>query len=162
MSDNWIVGNLQNALDVWNGKLSEIWQLVSQTPETFKGGTIWNVIINIHGALQAIGLALLVIFFITGVIKTCGSFVEAKKPEHAVKLFIRFGLAHMIITYGLDLMLAIFKIVQGITTTIMQTAGFGDSTQTVLPSELIQTIESCRLFREYTTLGGNINTEDYL
>ena len=146
MSDNWIVGNLQHALDVWNGKLSEIWQLVSQTPETFKGGTIWDVIINIYGALQAIGLALLVIFFITGVIKTCGSFVEAKKPEHAVKLFIRFGLAHMIVTYGLDLMLAIFKIVQGITTTIMQTAGFGNSATATLPSELIQTIESCRIF----------------
>lgn len=146
MSDNWIVGNLQHALDVWNGKLGEIWQLVSQTPETFKGGTIWNVIINIHGALQAIGLALLVIFFITGVIKTCGSFVEAKKPEHAVKLFIRFGLAHMIVTYGLDLMLAIFKIVQGITTTIMQTAGFGNSATAILPDELIKTIESCRIF----------------
>lgn len=146
MSDNWIVGNLQHALDVWNGKLSEIWQLVSQTPETFKGGTIWNVIINIHGTLQAIGLALLVIFFITGVIKTCGSFAEVKKPEHVVKLFIRFGLAHMIVTYGLDLMLAIFKIVQGITTTIMQTAGFGNSATAILPSELIQTIESCRFF----------------
>ncbi len=163
MSDNWIVGNLQHALDVWNGKLSEIWQLVSQTPETFKGGTIWNVIINIHGALQAIGLALLVIFFITGVIKTCGSFVEAKKPEHAVKLFIRFGLAHMIVTYGLDLMLAIFKIVQGITTTIMQTAGFGNSATTVLPSELIQTIESCGFFESIplwavTIIGGLLVT----
>ena len=163
MSDNWIVGNLQHALDVWNGKLSEIWQLVSQTPETFKGGTIWNVIINIHGALQAIGLALLVIFFITGVIKTCGSFVEAKKPEHAVKLFIRFGLAHMIVTYGLDLMLARVKIVQGITTTIMQTAGFGNSATTVLPSELIQTIESCGFFESIplwaiTIIGGLLVT----
>lgn len=54
MSDNWIVGNLQNAIDTWNGKLGEIWQLVSQTPENFKGGGIWEVIVNIHGALQAI------------------------------------------------------------------------------------------------------------
>ena len=54
MSDNWIVGNLQNAIDTWNGKLSEIWQLVTQTPENFKGGGIWEVIVNIHGALQAI------------------------------------------------------------------------------------------------------------
>ena len=54
MSDNWIVGNLQNAINTWNGKLGEIWQLVSQTPENFKGGGIWNVIVNIHGALQAI------------------------------------------------------------------------------------------------------------
>ena len=159
MSDNWIVGNLQNALNTWNGKLSEIWQLVSQTPETFKGGTIWRVIVNIHGALQAIGLALLVIFFITGVIKTCGSFVEAKKPEHAVKLFIRFALAHTIVTYGLDLMLAIFEIVQGITTTIMQSAGFGSSTTMILPNELIQTIESCGFFESIplwavTLIGG--------
>ena len=88
MSDNWIVGNLQYAINTWNGKLSEIWQLVTQTPETFKGGTIWDVIVNIHGAIQAIGLALLVIFFTAGVIKTCSSFTEVKKPEHAVKLFI--------------------------------------------------------------------------
>ena len=54
MSDNWIVGNLQNAIDTCNGKLSEIWQLVTQTPENFKGGGIWEVIVNIHGALQAI------------------------------------------------------------------------------------------------------------
>lgn len=159
MSDNWIVGNLQNALNTWNGKLSEIWQLVSQTPETFKDGTIWRVIVNIHGALQAIGLALLVIFFITGVIKTCGSFVEAKKPEHAVKLFIRFALAHTIVTYGLDLMLAIFEIVQGITITIMQSAGFGSSTTMILPNELIQTIESCGFFESIplwavTLIGG--------
>ena len=43
-------------------------------------------------------------------------------------------------------MLAIFKIVQGITTTIMKTAGFGSSTATVLPQEMITAIESCRLF----------------
>lgn len=163
LSDNWIVGNLQNALDTWNSKLGEIWQLVSQTPESFKGGGIWEVIVNIHGALQAIGLALLVIVFITGVIKTCGSFVEAKKPEHAVKLFIRFGLAHMIVTYGLDLMLAIFKIVQGITATIMETAGISNSTTTVLPSELITAIESCGFFESIplwavTLIGGLLVT----
>ena len=55
---NWIVGNLQNALDTWNGKLSEIYMLVTQSPADFKGGTIWNIILNINGALQAIGLAL--------------------------------------------------------------------------------------------------------
>ena len=57
MSDNWVVQNLENALNTWNEKLAEIWQLVTQSPEQFKGGTIWNVIVNIHGALQAIGLA---------------------------------------------------------------------------------------------------------
>ena len=101
MSDNWVVQNLQNALDTWNSKLAEIWQIITQSPENFKGGDIWNVIASIHGALQAIGYALLVLFFVVGVVKTCGSFTEVKKPEHALKLFIRFALAKGVITYGL-------------------------------------------------------------
>ena len=78
MSDNWVVQNLENALEVWNDKLSEIWQLITQSPQDFKGGAIWNVVSDIHGALQAIGYALLVLFFVVGVVKTCGSFVDVK------------------------------------------------------------------------------------
>ena len=75
-SGNWIVDNLNSALETWNGKLTEIWQLISTTPEEFKGGGVLNVIVNINGALQAIGYALLVLFFVMGVVKTCGSFTE--------------------------------------------------------------------------------------
>ena len=159
MSDNWVVQNLQNALETWNSKLSEIWTLITQTPETFKGGTIWNVIINIHGAVQAIGLALLVLFFVVGVMKTCGSFAEVKKPEHALKLFIRFAIAKIVVTYGLDLMLALFKIIQGVIATIIQASGFGSATQTVLPQEIITAVESCGFFESIplwavTLIGG--------
>ena len=119
MSDNWVVQNLQNALDTWNKYLSEIWQLITQSPEQFKGGSIWGVIVNIHDAVRAIGLALLVLFFVVGVMRTCGSFAEVKKPEHALKLFIRFAIAKGVVTYGLELMMALFNIVQGLVSTIM-------------------------------------------
>ena len=134
MSDNWVVQNLQNALDTWNDKLAEIWELLTQTPQEFKGGDIWNVIVGINGAMQAIGLALLVLFFVVGVMKTCGSFAEIKKPEHALKLFIRFILAKAVITYGLELMLALLSIVQGIISTIMNSSGLGTIQNTVLPT----------------------------
>ena len=88
MSDNWVVQNLENALETWNSKLSEIWQLLTTSPQQFKGGSIWSVMVNINGAVQAIGLALLVLFFVVGVVRTCGSFTDVKKPEHALKLFI--------------------------------------------------------------------------
>lgn len=143
MSDNWVVQNLQNALDTWNSKLSEIWQLLTTSPQEFKGGTIWNVMVNINGAVQAIGFALLVLFFVVGVVRTCGSFTEVKKPEHALKLFIRFAIAKGVITHGLELMLALFNIVQGTISTIMNTAGFGKPNQTALPTEMITTIEEC-------------------
>ena len=159
MSDNWVVQNLENALDTWNSKLSEIWTLITQSPPQFKGGTIWNVIVNIHGAVQAIGLALLVLFFVVGVMKTCGSFAEVKKPEHALKLFIRFALAKGAVTYGLQLMLAVFNIVQGLISTIMTSAVFGTSTRTVLPSEIVTAVESCGFFESIplwavTLIGG--------
>lgn len=143
MSGNWIVQNLENALNTWNQKLSEIWQLITQSPDQFKGGAIWNVIVDIHGAVQAVGLALLVLFFVVGVMKTCGSFAEVKKPEHALKLFIRFALAKGVVTYGLNLMIALFQIVQGLVSTIMVAAGFGSAQKTVLPQEIVKAIESC-------------------
>ena len=142
-SSNWVIDNLNNALQTWNDKLAEIWQIVTQSPTEFKGGGIWNVIVDIHGALQAIGLALLVLFFVIGVVKTCGSFAEVKKPEHALKLFIRFALAKGVVTYGLGLMMALFNIVQGIISTIMNSAGFGTTTNTVLPNEIVQAVENC-------------------
>ncbi len=146
MSDNWVVQNLQNALDTWNEKLAEIWTLITMSPENFKGGTIWSVVLNIHGAIQAIGLALLVLFFVVGVMKTCGSFAEVKRPETALKIFIRFVLAKGVVIYGLDLMLALFSIVQGVVSTIMNSAGLGAIQQTVLPGEIITAIEGCTFF----------------
>ena len=159
MSDNWVVQNLQNALDTWNSKLAEIWQILTQSPETFKGGGIWQVIVQIHGALQAIGYALLVLFFVVGVVKTCGSFTEVKRPEHALKIFIRFAIAKGVVTYGLELMMALFNIIQGVTSTIMQTAGIGSTEDTVLPDEIIEAVEDCGFFESIplwavTLIGG--------
>ena len=159
MSDNWVVQNLQNALDTWNSKLAEIWQILTQSPENFKGGGIWQVIVQIHGALQAIGYALLVLFFVVGVVKTCGSFTEVKRPEHALKIFIRFAIAKGVVTYGLELMMALFNIIQGVISTIMQTAGFGSTEDTVLPDEIIEAVEDCGFFKNIplwavTLIGG--------
>lgn len=140
-SSNWVVQNLQNALATWNNKLSEIWLLITQSPEEFKDGTIWTVITNIHGALQAIGYSLLVLFFVVGVMKTCGSFAEIKRPEIALKMFIRFVLAKASIDYGLELMTSLFEIVQGIVSKIMETSGLSSTTATVLPESIIKAIE---------------------
>ena len=142
MSDNWVVQNLENALNTWNTKLGEIWGLLTQTPETFKGGGIWKVILRIHDSVQAIALALVVLFFVIGILKTCTNFNEVKRPEKAVKLFLRFAIAKALVTYGLDLMLALFKIFQGVSATIMETSGLNTMTKTTLPKVVIKAIEN--------------------
>ena len=146
MSDNWIVQNLQNALSTWNEKLAEIWTLLTQLPEDFRGGGIWQVILNIHGAIQGIGLDLVVLFFLVGAVKTCSSVAELKRPEKAMMMFIRFALAKSIVVYGLELMLAVFSIMQGLITTIMRTAGLHSSAALALPGEMITAIEECGFF----------------
>ena len=159
MSKNWVVQNLDNALETWNEKLSEIWTLITESPETFKGGSIWNVIKDIHGAVQAIGLALLVLFFVIGIVKVCGSFVEVKKPEIIIKMFIRFAIAKGVVTYGLDLMMAMFEIAQGLISDIMTASGLGKVQKTVLPNEIITAVENCGFFESIplwavTLIGG--------
>ena len=146
MSDNWVIQNLVNALNTWNEKLAEIWQLITMSPQDFKGGSIWNVMLGVHGAVKAIGIALLVLFFVMGVMKTCGSFAEVKRPEQALKLFIRFAIAKGVVTYGLELMMALFQIVQGVISTIMGAAGFSAPQDTILPPEIITAVEECGFF----------------
>lgn len=139
-STNWIVDNLNSALDTWNGRLTELWQLLTQDPATFKGGGIWNVMLGINGALKAVGYGLLVLFFAAGVVKTCGSLTELKRPEAAVRLFVRFVLAKAAVGYGLDLMLAIFSVAQGTISTV--TAAGGLTSGAVLPSEIVDKINA--------------------
>lgn len=158
-SDNWIVHNLQNALNVWNEKMGEIVGLLTTSPEEFRGGGIWDAILTIHGAVQAIGLALLVLFFVVGMMKTMGSFAELKRPEIVFKLFIRFILAKAAITYGLEIMLTFLSVVQGLISTMLTSVGFTESSPTVLPPEMITAIESVAFLESIplwavTLLGG--------
>lgn len=158
-SDNWVVRNLEDALGTWNDKMGEVVGLLTTSPADFKGGGIWDAILTIHGAVQAIALALLVLFFLVGMVKTCGSFAELKKPEHVLKLFVRFVLAKAVITYGLELMLAFVDIVQGLMATIMSAAGFALGEGAALPDEMVTAIESAGFLESIplwavTLLGG--------
>lgn len=137
-----IIDNLTSALNTWNEKLAEIWMLLTQSPETFKGGDIWNIIAKIHGALQAIGLSLLVLFFLWGMIRTCTNWQDVKRPEQAFKLFLRFIIARGLVMYGMELMTGIFEIVQGVISTITRTVGLGTAESTVIPQEIIDAVNN--------------------
>ena len=74
MDNNWIVENLTNAFGVWNSKMTEMWSLLTESPQTFKGGTIWQTIVTINGGMQAIGYGLLVLFFAIGIFHSAPAF----------------------------------------------------------------------------------------
>lgn len=88
MDNNWIVENLTNAFTTWNSKMTEMWSLLTESPQTFKGGTIWQTIVTINGGMQAIGYGLLVLFFAIGIFRSSASFREFQRPEQVLRHFI--------------------------------------------------------------------------
>lgn len=141
MDNNWIVENLENALLTWNDKLSEMWSLLTESPQTFKGGTIWQTIVTIHGGIQAIGYGLLVLFFAISIFKSAATFRDFQRPEYVFKHFIYFILAKLGITYGMDLMVNIFDVCNGIVATAASSVGGITSASAALPPEIITAIK---------------------
>lgn len=132
---------LYQGLQYLGEKLAEMWTLLTTSPEAFKDGAIWSVITSINGVLGAIGTALLVLFFTIGVIKTCGSFAELKKPETTVKVFIRFAIAKALIDHELELMVNFVTIVQGIISDVMSASSVGTALEFAIPSDVQATFE---------------------
>ena len=142
-NNSWVVDNLQNSLTTWNDKMSEIWSLLTVSPQAFRGGTLWGIVSGINNALMAVAYGLLVLFFAMSVCKTCSSLTEIKRPEHALRLFIRFVLTKTAVTYCLELMNALFDIAQGVVSSILNTAGVGGLPGASLPQALIDNINDC-------------------
>lgn len=145
ISDNWIVNILENTLTDWNGKLSEIWALLTQTPQSFKGGDIWTMITGIHNAMVGIGYGLLVLFFAMGVFQSAASFRDFQRPEFALRHFIRFVLAKVAVGSCMEIMTAIFSVCGGVVATVMSGMGGSVSTAATLPGEIVTAIEGLGL-----------------
>lgn len=136
MDQNWIIENLNNAFGTWNDKLTELWSLVATSPDNFKGGTVWAVMQNIHGTLLAVGYSLLILFFAIGLFKNTANFHELKRPEAAVHYLIRFVAAKTLVTYGMDIMLSIFEICNGVVSQVAASMGGISQAMVTLPTEI--------------------------
>jgi len=136
-----IIDNLENALNTWSAQLAEIWSLLTQDPENFRGGNIWKIIVQIHGSLKAIGLALLVLFFLYGLVKETTSLRDIKRPEMGLKLFLRFVIARALVVYGMEFMTSLFRISQGIISNIVSAVGISSAPSATLPQEIIDAVK---------------------
>ncbi|WP_418245795.1 hypothetical protein [Dysosmobacter sp.] len=146
MDNNWIVENLTNAFGVWNSKMTEMWSLLTESPQTFKGGTIWQTIVTINGGMQAIGYGLLVLFFAIGIFRSASGFRDFQRPEHLLRHFIYFVLAKLGITYGMDLLVNIFDVCSGIVATAAGSIGGLTGASVALPQEIADAIGDVGFF----------------
>ena len=133
---------LYQGLEYLGNMLDKMWSILTTSPQSFKGGGIWSVITTINGVLGAIGTALLVLFFTIGVIKTCGSFAELKKPETAVKVFIRFAISKALIDNCLSILVDFVTIVQDVIKRITDSSSIGTALEFVIPSDVQSSFDS--------------------
>ncbi|MBR2553572.1 MAG: hypothetical protein IKE94_01810 [Aeriscardovia sp.] len=133
---------LYQGLEYLGNMLDKMWSILTTSPQNFKGGGIWSIITTINGVLGAIGTALLVLFFTVGVVKTCGSFAELKRPETAVKVFVRFVIAKALIDNGLTLMVDFVTIVQSVISKITASSSIGTALEFTIPSDVQASFES--------------------
>ena len=142
MDQNWIVENLNNAFSTWNDKLSELWSLVTTSPATFKGGAVWGVMQTIHGTMLAIGYALVILFFAMSLCKNTANFHELKRPEAALHYLIRFVAAKTAVGYGMEIMLKVFEVCNGIVSEMAASMGGISQAMVSLPGEVQTAIEN--------------------
>ena len=136
MNQNWIIGNISNAFATWNTKLSELWALVSMSPQAFKGGAIWGVMRTIHSGMLAIGYGLLILFFAMGLFKNTANFHELKRPEAAIGYLIRFVAAKTLVGYSMDIMLKVFEICNGVVAQVAGSLGGISQAMVSLPTQI--------------------------
>lgn len=141
INDNWIINSLETAIGTWNEKLAELWSLVTQTPQEFRGGQIWSVISGIHSALVGIGYGLLVLFFAMGVFHSAASLRDLQRPEFALRHFLRFAAAKVAVGYGMEIMTAIFSICGSVISAAMGGMGSAVTQAASLPQEIVAAVE---------------------
>lgn len=130
---------LDHAVNMFNKFMGETWNMLTTGLEDFMGGSIWRVMSTINNGLIAGGLALLVVFTFMGVIKSTVSLAELKRPEAAVRVFVRFIFAKALITYGATFMLYVFDIVQAAVLTINRYAGA--FTKATVPKKITEAMD---------------------
>lgn len=141
MSNNWIVSNLQSAFNTWNDKLTEIWSLITTSPQNFRGGGVWSAIVTISDGLKGIGYGLLILFFAMSLFQNAASFKEMQRPEFALRHLLRFAAAKVAVGYSMEIMTTIFSICGGIVQQVMSNIGGMASASVTVPQEIVNAIE---------------------
>lgn len=91
--------------------------------------------------MQGIAYGLLVLFFAFGALKTATSYMEIKRPEAAIRMFLRFAIAKGFISYGMEILMAILEIAQGVIAQALSVTGVGVIDTITVPEGIAVAIE---------------------
>ena len=152
----------------WNNQISVVFELLGQSPTTFKGGGPWGIIAGIEPVFVAVGSSLVVLFFAIGFCSESIDIREEMRFEVILRILIRLGLAEYMVANNVTIMKAFFTSVgnlvglltEGDRTTlkiakeqadIIKNLGFGESLIMLILAAILSIIVIiCGFFLLYT------------
>ena len=116
-----ILDLLQTVVDFWNDKVSLVFELLGQSPVSFKNGGPWAVVANLEPIFVAVGSSLVVLFFVIGF---CSESIDVKEEvrfETILRMLMRIGIAEWLVANNVTLKIPDEQ------QTIIKDLGFGES-----------------------------------
>ena len=104
VADSWMYDLLQTVFYFWSNCCEKIWHFLTTPASEFHEGVVWDVMASINDGIKFIAYALLVTFFMMGVIRELTNFTEVKRLETLFKMLFRYIFANAMVTYCMQIM----------------------------------------------------------
>lgn len=131
------IEHLEDAVSTWNTKLAEAIDLITTSPVDFREGTIYNIMEDIHTVMVGIAIPILIICFFIGIFRVSSNITEMKRPELAVKMFVRVAVAEYLVTNSMTLMIDLMNIGQSLISDIFHACHVGsEQFSLTVPTEI--------------------------
>lgn len=110
--DEQIIDQINNALNSWYDKLQEVIDIITINPRVYRGGALWDIVTILFEVVKGVGIPLLALCIALGIFGVSATIAETRRPEVALKTFIRAAIAYELVSQAQSLMLKVLNICQ--------------------------------------------------
>ena len=103
-----ILNLIEMALAFWNDKVGMVFDLLKQSPTTFKGGGPWAIVEQVEPIFVGVGSSLVVLFLVIGFCSESVDVREDMRFEVILRMLMRVGIAEWLVANNITIMKAFF------------------------------------------------------
>ena len=103
-----ILDLLKTVVAFWNDKINLVFEMLGQSPISFKDGGAWKVINDLEPTFVAVGSSLVVLFFVIGFCSESIDVKEEMRFETILRMLMRIGIAEWLVANNVTIMKAFF------------------------------------------------------
>ncbi len=106
---------LQRALDSWNNKYEQIFDILTTSPSEFQNGGIWTAVSDVIRVIEGTGITLVVLFFLYGLFKSSIDLRDFRhNPKQIIFSLFRLVIAQFFVKYSTTLLTYVMVFAQNL------------------------------------------------